>query len=224
MNFNPDPNKEAQKVILCRKSKKINHVPLIFNNSQVSWSLSQKHLVIILDEQLTFCAHLKMLTSKINKTIDRTFTKNAKPFNKISFNNHIWSFRKISSWLWWYNICQAYNASFHHKFELFQCSSCLAKTGATRGTYKEKSYQELGLEFLQLRRWFRKQCFFHKIYKSDQPVCLSSIVHNGILLAMIFDFLKNSLFPSNAIEWNKLDPNFGMKIVFTFLKIMFCNS
>ena len=69
MNFNPDPSKQAQEVIFSRKSKKISHPTLFFNNIQVPQSSSQKHLGIILDEHLTFCKHLKMLTSKINKTI-----------------------------------------------------------------------------------------------------------------------------------------------------------
>ena len=69
MNFNPDPSKEAQEVIFSRRLKKISHPPLFFNNIQVTQSSSQRHLGIILDEQLAFCEHLKMRTSKINKTI-----------------------------------------------------------------------------------------------------------------------------------------------------------
>ena len=69
-----------------------------------------------------------------------------------------------------------YNASFDHKLELFQYSGRLAITGAIRGISKEKLYQELGLESLQLRRWFRKLCFFYKIYKNNQPSYLSNIV------------------------------------------------
>ena len=51
---------------------------------------------------------------------------------------------------------QAYNMSFHHKLESIQYNACLAITGAIRGTSKEKLYQELGLESLQLRCWHRK--------------------------------------------------------------------
>ena len=48
---------------------------------------------------------------------------------------------------------QAYNASFHQKLELLQCNACLAITRTIRCTSKEKLYEELGLELLQLRRW-----------------------------------------------------------------------
>ena len=61
---------------------------------------------------------------------------------------------------------QAYNASFHQKLELLQCNACLAITGAIRGTSREKLDEELGLESLQLRRWFRKLSCFYKLFKS----------------------------------------------------------
>ena len=59
--------------------------------------------------------------------------------------------------------------SFHHKLESIQYNACLAITGAIRGTSKEKLYQELGLESLQLRRWYRKLGMFCKIYKNKSP-------------------------------------------------------
>ena len=45
---------------------------------------------------------------------------------------------------------QLYNMSFHQKLESIQYDACLAITGAMRSTSKEKLYQELGLESLQL--------------------------------------------------------------------------
>ena len=61
---------------------------------------------------------------------------------------------------------QAYNMFFHHKLESIKYNACLVITGAIRGTSKEKIYQELGLESLQLRRWCRKLGMFYKIYKN----------------------------------------------------------
>ena len=49
MNFNPDPTKQAQEVIFIRKTKKLPHPPLVFNNTNVTQSIYQKHLGIILD-------------------------------------------------------------------------------------------------------------------------------------------------------------------------------
>ena len=36
MNFNPDPSKQAQEVLLSRKLQKVSHPKLFFNNSDVS--------------------------------------------------------------------------------------------------------------------------------------------------------------------------------------------
>ena len=58
---------------------------------------------------------------------------------------------------------QAFNNSFHAKIESIQYNTCLAITGAIRGTSREQIYQELGLESLQVRRWYRKLCLFYKL-------------------------------------------------------------
>ena len=71
---------------------------------------------------------------------------------------------------------EVYNASFHHKLEMLQYNVCLDIAGAIRGTSKEKPYQELDLESLQLQRRLRKLCFFYKICKNNQPSYLSNIV------------------------------------------------
>ena len=59
MNFNPDPTKQAHEVIFSRKTKEIYHPPLVFNNTNISQSSSQKHLGVILDSKLVFYEHLK---------------------------------------------------------------------------------------------------------------------------------------------------------------------
>ena len=69
MSFNPDPSKQAQEITFSRKTKKNSHPLLRFNNSIVSQSPHQKQIGIFLDAQLTFEKHLKIITTKINKTI-----------------------------------------------------------------------------------------------------------------------------------------------------------
>ena len=68
MSFNPDPSKQTQEIIFSRKTKKIFHPSLRFNNSIVSRSPYQKHLGIFLDVRLTFEEHLRVITTKV-KTI-----------------------------------------------------------------------------------------------------------------------------------------------------------
>ena len=70
ITFNPDPNKQAQKVIFSHKTKKLPHPLLVFHNANVTQSIYQKLLGIILDSKLTFENHIKMVTTKISKTIE----------------------------------------------------------------------------------------------------------------------------------------------------------
>ena len=89
----------------------------------------------------------------------------------------------------------------------------MAITGAIRGTSTEKIYQELGLESLKSRRWFRKLCHFYKIFNDKSPSYLFNRVHNTRLSYTIttikvkHDYFKNSFFPSAISEWDKLDLN-----------------
>ena len=71
---------------------------------------------------------------------------------------------------------QAFNASSHEKLESIQYNACLALTGTIRGTSKEKLYQKLGLESLQLCRWYRKFCLFYKIFKNKSPTYLFNLI------------------------------------------------
>ena len=54
---------------------------------------------------------------------------------------------------------QSYNDSFYAKLECYQYKAALAMTGAINGSSSEKLYQELGIERLRSRRWFRKLSF-----------------------------------------------------------------
>ena len=59
MSFNPDPKKQAQKVIFSRKRVKGCHLSVFFNDTVVERLTSQKHLGIHLDEKLDFNGHIK---------------------------------------------------------------------------------------------------------------------------------------------------------------------
>ena len=116
--------------------------------------------------------------------------------------------------------------SFHQKLESIH--ACLAITGGIRGTSKEKLYQDIGLQSLQLRRWYRKLGMFYKIFKSKSPQYLFKLIpektssyvtrnaENIPLFNIKHNFYKNYFFLSLIIEWNNLDPklrnseNFGI--------------
>ena len=66
MSFNPDPNKQAQKVTFSTKTKKKNnnkkdHSPLAFNSNDLSETNAQKHLGVVLYNRLSFKDHFKMI-------------------------------------------------------------------------------------------------------------------------------------------------------------------
>ena len=151
MNFNPDPTKQAHKVIFSSKTKKIYHPPVVFNNTNVSQSSSQKYLGVILDSKLKFDEHLKMVSLTISKTLGvLRKLQNLLPRSALITTNKAF----VRPYLDYSDILydQACNMSFHHKLESIQYNTCLAITGAIRGTSKEKLYQESGLELLPLRR------------------------------------------------------------------------
>ena len=171
MSFNPDPNKQAQ-ALFSRKTKKLNHSPLTFSKSTVSQSIYQKHVGVILDASLTFHEHLISVQSKaigLLRKLQNTLPRQAlSTIYKVLVRPHLDSGEILYD--------QAYNASFYQKLEIIQYNACIAITGAIRGTSKEKICQELGLESLESRLWFRKLCFFYKSLKNKSPHYLFKII------------------------------------------------
>ena len=112
---------------------------------------------------------------------------------------------------------QAYNSFFHNKPEFLQYNAFLAITRAIRGTSSEKLYQELGLESLKSRRWFRKLCHFYKILNEKSSTYLLDLIpnlnrvrksrHSNNIPAIHARhiYFKNSFFSSIIFEWNNLD-------------------
>ena len=202
MTFNPDLSKQAQEVIFSRKIKKLLHPTLLFNNIPLNNSLFQKHLGLTLDIKLNFSENIKSITKKISKTM-RLLRK----FQQILPRSTLLTIYKtfIRSRLDYADIVydQAYNSAFHDKLESIQYNAC----------------QELGLESLKSRRWFRKLCHFYKIFNDKPPSYLFNLipnfnwVHNTRLsyniptIKVKHDYFKNSIFPSAISEWNKLDLN-----------------
>ena len=132
---------------------------------------------------------------------------------------------------------QAYNVSFQQKVESIQYNAAVAITGAIRGTYKEKLFEELGLESLQHSRWYRKLCCFYKILKDQSPKYLFNIIPklnrpystrntNNTHFKVRHSFFRNTFFPLVIIEWYKLHPeiqnapslNIFKKNIFKFIR------
>ena len=140
MNFNPDPNKQAQEVTFSRKINKINHQPLLFNQNIVKSSSSQKHLGMILDTKLDFILRLRNVQSKLNKTIGLL----RKPQNILPRQSLITIYKSFITPHLDYGgtiYDRAYYSSFHQNIESDQYNAALAITGAIRETSEEKIYQ-----------------------------------------------------------------------------------
>ena len=174
MSFNPDPNKQAQEVIFSRKLKKVCHPPLRFKigfNNNFSQASSQKHLGLTLDNRLTFYKHLTRVSNKIGKTIGllrKLQNILPRPAILTIYKSFIRPHLDYSDIIF----DQAYNLSFHQKWESIQYN---ALTGAIRGNSRETLYQELGLESLQSWQWYRKLCCFYKTYNKQAPGYLTKL-------------------------------------------------
>ena len=193
-SFNPDPNKQAQEVLFSHKIHKSSQPSFLFNNNIVTQSLTQKHLRMFLDTKLDFQEHLKSIFSKVNKKIG-----SLRKLHHILPRSPLLTIYKSStrSHLDYSDIKydQAYNASFHQKLDSIQYNAALAITGAIRGTSKEKLYDELGLETLEKRRWYRKLCCFFKISRYKCPSTYSILflllwVHATQEILVIFLYSK----------------------------------
>ena len=124
---------------------------LAFNNNNVPKTNSQNHLCVVLDNRLSFEDHLKMILNKVGllSKLHNILPRSALLTTHKCFIRPPLDYGDI--------ICdQVHNASFHQKLELLQYNACLAITGTIRGTSREKLYEELGLESLQLHHWFQK--------------------------------------------------------------------
>ena len=67
MQFNPDPNKQANEVNFSKKNKNSSHPPVAFNNNVIKKYPHHKHLGIVLDSKLDFKFHVDQ---KIKNVID----------------------------------------------------------------------------------------------------------------------------------------------------------
>ena len=65
---------------------------------------------------------------------------------------------------------------FCEKLESVQYKAALAITGAIQGTSRDKIYQELGLESLKSRRWYKRLSCMFKIMKEEALNYLINLV------------------------------------------------
>ena len=75
-----------------------------------------------------------------------------------------------------YTYDRSQNESFCEKLESVQYKAALARTGTMQGTSHDKIYQELGLESLKSRKWYKRLSCMFKIMKKEAPNYLINFI------------------------------------------------
>ena len=217
MLFNPDPTKPAQEALFSRKKQNQIHPTISFNNIQVEKVPYQKHLGLILDQKLNFKQHTNCAVSKINKGIAvikklryslprKSLVTIYKAFQRplIDYGDIIYD--------------QPQNESFSEKLEGVQYKAVLAITGAIQGTSRDRIYQELGLESLKSRKWYKRLSCMFKIMNEHAPNYLINLIPKCEKTIRTrsshiptyhcrTDCFKLSFFPATLSDWFNLDPS-----------------
>ena len=162
MSFNPEQNKQAQDVILSRKITKSSHAQIISNNMPGFCVNFQKHLGIYLDEKLNFNYKIKEKICEAMQGVGAP-RKLSKILPQMSLIIIYKSFARPHLDYGDALYDQPNNERFCQKFESDQYNAALAITGGIKGLSQMKLYNELGLESLKFRRWFRKFVCFSRL-------------------------------------------------------------
>ena len=146
-SFNTDLSKQTQEVVFSRKQAKSVHPDLVFNNMPIHQTHYQKHLGVHLDMKLNFKLHI---TEKISKAIKGVcvIKKLSNVFSRKSLIAVYESF--VRPHLDYGNLIydQPNNESFCQRIESVQHNASLAITGAIKGIFRLKLYNEIELESL----------------------------------------------------------------------------
>ena len=228
MSFNPDPQKQAVKLIFSRKRIEIDHPVILFKNIPVKKVNEHKHLGIILDSKLSFSAHIKSVISKTGKGIGLLkFLSKYLPRHTLSelYKFYVQPHLDYCDVIYHTpaKVCEFSQnivlPNLMEKLESVQYSAALAVTGTWRGTSREKLYAELGWERLSCRRWSRRLMLFYEIinnltseYTMDPIPPIQQSLYSlrsqdviGRIKSRTENF-KSSFYPKCLSEWNKLEP------------------
>ena len=179
------------------------HPSVYFNNIPVRSTSVHKDLGMLLDDKLSYEHHLKSALNKVKKTIGLLCK-----FQQILARQSLITIYKsfIRPHLDYGDIVydRAFNESFHKNLDSIQYNAAIAITGAIRGIYSEKLFQELGLESLKSRRWLRKLCLFYKMFHNKSPSYLFQIIppnnpNNNVYATRSYQSNKISSFKTRHI-------------------------
>ena len=158
ISFNSDRNKQAQEVIISKKTRKVFHTKLCFNDQSIERTVVHKS-----DEKLWFT---NCINDKINKALKcvgllRKLSALLPRESLLTIYKSI-----IRPHFNYFDVFydQPLNESLSNRIESVQCKTILPITKAIQGSSRGKLYQELGLEHLHQKRWMRRLCLFYKVF------------------------------------------------------------
>ena len=172
MLFNPDPSKLAQEVFFSRKKQVQIHPTISLNNIQVERATYQKHLGLTLDEKLNFKQLIVCAISKVNKGMSIIKKNNRYSLPRKLLITKYKAFLRPFTDYGDIIYDQPQNNSFSEKLESIQYKTASEITGAIQGTSRDKIYQELGLESLKSRKWYKRLSLTFKIMKEGALIYL----------------------------------------------------
>ena len=150
---------------------------------------------MVLDSKLIFHNHLDIVFTKVRKTIGLLHKLN----NILLRATLLTTFKAfVRPQLDYGDVLYdlAFNSTFHDKLESIQYNACFTITGAIRCTSRGKLHQELGLESLQLRRWYGTLGLLYNILNMQIPIFVRLSLNtlrnftNYSFLTQSTDFLK----------------------------------
>ena len=216
MLFNPDTNKPAQEILFSRKEK------------------IQNHPNISLNKKLNFKEHIDSTILKMNRGIrDCNWTRTHNHLVRKRTLNHLAKLNRCNKKKLRYSLPRKSLITIYKALlrtlrdygditydqphnESVQYKVAVAITSAIQGTSREKFYQELGLESLRGRRWYKRLSCMFKIVKEEAPNYLINLIpkiqqtaRTRINRIPTFhcrtDCFKNSFFPSTLNDLYKLN-------------------
>ena len=129
----------------------------------------------MLDSNLSYEHHIRSILHEVNKTVGllREFQLILPRYFLITIYKTF-----IRPHLYYGDVIydHTFNKSFHQRLESIQYNAAITITGTIRRTSSEKLFQELGLETLKSRRWFRILYLFYKILHSKLPIYLFNLI------------------------------------------------
>ena len=204
------------------------HPPLFFNGVEVKRVTEHKHLGLTLDPKLKFAAHINEKSAKARKGIGmikhlRSYLPTqalvsiyiAHVRSHLDYCDFIYHIPELLG-----NFSTDVNLStLMDRLESLQYQAGLAVTGMWKGTNRDKVYEELGWEPLNLRRYLRRMTVFYKIMNGLTPQYLfdpvtpprthlygTSTTNDLHPMKCRTQRFKNSFFPDGIDCWNNIGP------------------